>query len=100
MKKLYVGNLAHESSDADLRVAFEAFGEIGSVTLITDRLTGQSRGFGFVEMLNDAEAAAAISGLNGKDLHGRTLNVNEARTDKRSSGGPGRRDQREGGRRW
>jgi RNA recognition motif-containing protein len=76
---IYVGNLLRETTEAELRQAFEAFGQVTSVKIITDRYTGDSRGFGFVEMPNDQEAKSAVSGLNGKDLRGRTLKVNEAR---------------------
>jgi hypothetical protein len=76
---IYVGNLLREATEADLRQAFEAFGQVTSVKIITDRYTGDSRGFGFVEMPNDQEAKSAVSGLNGKDFKGRTLKVNEAR---------------------
>ncbi|MCK4645632.1 MAG: RNA-binding protein [Candidatus Aminicenantes bacterium] len=86
---IYVGNLPREATEEDLRKAFESFGEITSAKIITDRFTGDSRGFGFVEMSNNSEAQAAISGLDGKDLKGRSLKVNEARP---------RRDDRGGGR--
>lgn len=76
---IYVGNLARETTEAELRQAFEAFGQVASAAIIKDKYTGESRGFGFVEMPNAAEAQAAIAGLNGKELGGRTLNVNEAR---------------------
>jgi RNA recognition motif-containing protein len=76
---IYVGNLSYDVTEADLRAAFEAFGTVASVSLITDPYSGQSKGFGFVEMPSAAEAQAAIAGLHGKDLLGRTLNVNEAR---------------------
>jgi len=85
---IYVGNLPREATEDDLREAFEAFGEVTSAKIITDKFTGDSRGFGFVEMSNNSEAQAAISGLDGKDLKGRTLRVNEARP---------RRDNRRGG---
>jgi RNA recognition motif-containing protein len=85
---IYVGNLPREATEDDLRQAFEAFGEVTSAKIITDKFTGDSRGFGFVEMSNSSEAQAAISGLDGKDLKGRTLRVNEARP---------RRDDRRGG---
>ena len=94
---IYVGNVAHESSEDDLRQAFEAFGQVTSVTIIRDKFTGASRGFGFVEMPGNSEAQAAITGLNGTALQGRTLNVNEARPreggrqDRGRSGGGGRR---------
>jgi len=89
---IYVGNLPREATEEDLRKAFEGFGEITSAKIITDRFTGDSRGFGFVEMSNNSEAQAAISGLDGKDLKGRALKVNEARPrrDDRGGGGGGR----------
>jgi len=86
---IYVGNLAREVSEEDLRQAFEAFGEVSTATVIKDKFTGESRGFGFVEMPAKAEAAAAIEGLNAKDLKGRDLNVNEARPRPESGGGRG-----------
>jgi RNA recognition motif-containing protein len=76
---IYVGNLLQDVTEEDLRQAFEAFGQVESVKIIKDKLTGESRGFGFVEMPVKAEAQSAIDGLNGKDLKGQTLNVNEAR---------------------
>jgi len=76
---IYVGNLSYSTDDAGLRAAFEAFGTVSSAQVITDRETGRSRGFGFVEMPDDEEAKAAIAALNGQELDGRTLNVNEAR---------------------
>ena len=89
---IYVGNLAREASEDDLRKAFEAFGEVSSAKVITDKFTGDPRGFGFVEMPNNSEGQAAISGLDGKDLKGRSLRVNEARPrsdDRRGGGGRG-----------
>ena len=77
--KIYVGNLSYASADEDLRKAFEQFGTVDSVDVISDRGTGRSRGFGFVEMGDEAQARAAIEGLNGKELDGRNINVNEAR---------------------
>jgi RNA recognition motif-containing protein len=77
--KLYVGNLPYDVDDNDLQQAFEAFGQVESAVTIKDRYTGDSKGFGFVEMPDSTEAQAAIDGLNGKDFKGRTLNVNEAR---------------------
>jgi len=76
---IYVGNLSHEVTEDDLRQAFEAFGQIDSVAVIKDKFSGESRGFGFVEMPTKAEALSAITDLNGKELKGQTLNVNEAR---------------------
>jgi cold-inducible RNA-binding protein len=77
--KLYVGNMSFDSGETELRKAFEPHGQVSSVTIIMDRDTGRSKGFGFVEMANDEEAKKAIEALNGKDFMGRTLNVNEAR---------------------
>ena len=76
---IYVGNLAYEVGDEDLETAFGEFGEVTSARVISDRYTGRSRGFGFVEMPKSEEAQAAIASMNGKDLKGRALNVNEAR---------------------
>ncbi len=86
-KKLYVGNLAFATTSDDLRDAFSEYGTVSSATVITDRETGRSRGFGFVEMESGAEQA--IEAMNGKELGGRTLNVNEARPreDRRGGGG-------------
>lgn len=78
-KKLYVGNVSYDSTDESLKAAFEQFGAVDSATILKDRETGRSRGFGFVEMSNDEEAQAAIEGMDGKDLDGRELRVNEAR---------------------
>ena len=79
MKKLYVGNLPFSTSDNDLRAMFEPFGEVSSASVVMDRETGRSRGFGFVEMSNDGQASEAINGMNGKNIGGRDLTVNEAR---------------------
>ena len=86
---IYVGNLSHQTAESNLRQAFEGFGEVSRVNIITDKFSGQPKGFGFVEMPAKEQAQAAIAGLNGKELDGRTLNVNEARprTDDRSGGG-------------
>jgi RNA recognition motif-containing protein len=83
---IYVGNLSFDTSEDDLRDAFANFGEVTSAAIITDKYSGKSRGFGFVEMANNAEANAAIAGLNGTELDGRTLNVNEARPRTEGSG--------------
>jgi RNA recognition motif-containing protein len=96
-KKLYVGNLSFSSTEDDVRNHFASYGEVLSVNLITDRETGRLRGFGFVEM-DDAGAAAAIQNLDGKELGGRTLKVNEAQEKPRSGGGGGRGGY--GGGRW
>lgn len=76
---IYVGNLPYSTQEGDLREAFERFGRVDSVHIIMDRETNRSRGYGFVEMSSDAEANAAIEALNGTDMHGRPLRVNEAR---------------------
>lgn len=86
---IYVGNLPREATEDDLRKAFEEFGQVTSAKIITDKFTGDSRGFGFVEMPNSPEAQSAISGLDGKDLKGRALRVNEARPRRDDSGGRG-----------
>jgi len=87
-KKLYVGNLSYSVSNSELEGMFSPYGTVDSASVITDRDTGRSKGFGFVEMENDAEATAAITALNGKEIEGRTLTVNEARP--REEGGRGR----------
>ena len=88
---IFVGNLPFGVSDGDMRQAFEAYGQVASANVILDKFTGKSRGFGFVEMPNDAEAKAAIAGLNNKDLQGRPIRVNEAqpREDRPRGGGGG-----------
>ncbi len=91
-KNLYVGNLPYSTSNSDLERMFEAYGSVKSAQVIMDRETGRSKGFGFVEMVNDQEAQAAIAALNGKDVDGRALTVNEARPreDRGGGGGGGR----------
>ena len=79
MKNLYVGNLPHSTTEADLRSVFEPHGEVERVSIVTDRDTGRSRGFAFVEMTNAGDAEKAIAALNGSELGGRTLTINEAR---------------------
>lgn len=89
---IYAGNLSYTTDNNALRVAFEAFGDVQSASVITDRDTGRSKGFGFVEMADQAQAQAAINGLNGKEIDGRTVTVNEAKprsTERRSGGGGG-----------
>jgi len=86
---LYVGNLSYSTTDADLREAFSAYGTVSSASVIMDRETGRSRGFGFVEMPEDAEAREALAGLAGKDLQGRPLTVNEARPREERGGSRG-----------
>ena len=86
---IYVGNLSRDLSETELKEAFAGFGEVSTCNIIKDKFTGESRGFGFVEMPNKDEAEKAMSMLNGKDLKGRTLKVNEAkaRTDRPRGGG-------------
>jgi len=98
MKNLYVGNLPHSTTEAELRNLFEAHGAVEKITLVTDRDTGRSRGFGFVEMTNANEADKAIAALNGSDLGGRTLTINEAKPKSERSAGGGRRFGGGGGR--
>jgi len=91
---LYVGNLSREVTEEDLRAAFGAFGQVTSAAVIKDKFSGESRGFGFVEMASKEEAEKAIAELNGTDLKGRAISVNEARPktdDRRGGGGGGRR---------
>ena len=90
MKKVYVGNLSYGANESTLRSLFERYGAVKSVNLITDRDTGRSKGFGFVEMPNDAEAQRAITALDGQEIDGRTLKVNEARPKEDRWGGGGR----------
>ncbi len=96
---IYVGNLSRDVTEADLRQAFSAFGQVSTATVIKDKFTSQPRGFGFVEMPNQSEAQSAISGLNGNEFKGRNLTVNEARpkTENRGFGGGRDRDRRSGG---
>ena len=95
---IYVGNLSHDVTDEDLRQEFETFGQVESATVIKDKFSGESRGFGFVEMPSKEEAAAAISGLEERELKGRKINVNEAKPRPAGRGGGGRGDSRRGGR--
>jgi RNA recognition motif-containing protein len=95
--KLYVGNLSFNTSETQLRETFSAFGDVSSAALVMDRDTGRPRGFGFVEFSNDDHARAAINGLNGKNVDGRDLTVNEAKP-RESGGGGGRGGSRGGGR--
>lgn len=88
-KKLYVGNLSYSVSDSDLERLFAAHGSVRSAQVIVDRDTGRSKGFGFVEMSNDQEAQAAIDALNGTEIEGRALTVNEARPKEGGGGGRG-----------
>jgi cold-inducible RNA-binding protein len=90
MKNIFVGNLNFGATEAEVRSLFEAYGSVERVSIITDRDTGQARGFGFVEMSVSADADRAISELNGRELDGRALNVNEARPKSEGGGGGGR----------
>ena len=105
MKNLFVGNMSFQTTEADLTALFQPFGQVGRVHIATDRETGRARGFAFVEMPNDAEAANAMAALDGKALGGRNLKVNEARPKadrprigggNRTGGGPGGRGGRGG----
>ncbi len=105
--KIYVGNLSFEANDQDLKDAFAAHGQVETATIVKDTFSGRSRGFGFVEMPNETEARAAISQLNGKELKGRAVKVNEATSKSdgrkgegggRGRGGPDRGRQGRGGR--
>lgn len=87
--RLYVGNLSYDTGDAELRAAFDACGNVVSATVVTDRETGRSRGFGFVELGSNAEAQNAIQTMNGASLDGRSLTVNEARERTQGGGGGG-----------
>jgi cold-inducible RNA-binding protein len=94
---IYVGNLAYEANEDDLRQAFESFGQVISATIIKDKYGSQSKGFGFVEMPSKTEAQSAIDRLNGTDLKGKTLNVNEARSRVEYRGGRGNQGGRRSG---
>jgi len=98
VKNIFVGNLSFNTSEDELRQLFEPFGQVERVSILTDRDTGRSRGFGFVEMANNDEGEKAISTLNGSQVGGRTLNVNEARPKAERSGGGGRDRGDRGGR--
>lgn len=96
-KKLYVGNLSYNTTEDDLQQLFAEYGTVASVAIITDRDTGRSRGFGFVEMEGNQAAQAAIDGLNGMEFGGRNLTVNEARPPRERSGGDRYGDRGRGG---
>ena len=89
MKNIFVGNLSFTATEDGVRSMFEAYGSVDRVSIVTDRDTGQPKGFGFVEMTNDAEAEKAITELNGTELNGRALTINEARPKTERSGGGG-----------
>lgn len=104
MTNIFVGNLSYQTTQQDLDAAFTAYGTVERVNIVTDRDSGQPRGFAFIEMTNPSEARTAIDQLNGSDLHGRTLNVNEARPKPEKTFGAGRRPSFSGnkgrGSRW
>ena len=89
MKNIFVGNLSFNTNEDELRQAFEGYGQVDRVSILTDRDTGRSRGFGFVEMANDEDGQKAITALNGSSIGGRTINVNEARPKAERGGGGG-----------
>jgi cold-inducible RNA-binding protein len=93
VKNIFVGNLSFNTSEDELRQAFEAFGQVDRVSILTDRETGRSRGFAFVEMANTEEGDKAIAGLNGSQIGGRTINVNEAKPKGERAGAGGGRDR-------
>lgn len=99
-KKLYVGSLPYSTTEEEIRELFEAFGPIESVRIITDKFTGMSKGFAFVEMANPDDARKAVEGMNGKQLNGRTLIVNEARPEQRRERSFSQEGGRGGGDRW
>ena len=100
MSKIYVGNCSFDITEQQLRDIFSAYGEVNSVSVITDRDTGRPRGFAFIEMSNHAQAQAAIKGVNGTQHGGRTLNVNEAKPKTNGGGGGGGGFGGRGGQRW
>ena len=93
MKNIFVGNLSFNTGEDELRQLFETYGQVDRVSILTDRETGRSRGFGFVEMTNAEEGDKAIAALNGSQFGGRTINVNEARPKAERAGGGGGRDR-------
>jgi cold-inducible RNA-binding protein len=98
MKNIFVGNLSFGSTEDSIRALFEQYGTVDRVSVITDRDTGRAKGFGFVEMSNDSEADQAINALNGRELDGRNLTINEARPkEERGGGGGGFRQRGAGG---
>ena len=98
MKNLYVGNLPHSTTEAELRNLFQPYGEVEKVSVVTDRETGRARGFAFVEMTNSGEAEKAVAALNGTELGGRALKINEAKPKTDRPGGGGQRFGGGGGR--
>ena len=100
MKNIFVGNLSYSATEDSIRSLFESYGAVERVSIVTDRDSGQPRGFGFVEMSSDADADKAIAELNGRELGGRALNINEARPKTERSGGGGGRSGGFSKRRW
>ena len=102
VKNIFVGNLSFDATESAVRAMFEEFGTVNRVNLVTDRDTGKARGFGFVEMSNDSEGNKAIAAINGRNMDGRALNVNEAKPKENRGGGGGYRGGNGGGRqnRW
>ena len=98
MKNIFVGNLSFNTNEDEVRQLFESYGQVDRVSIMTDRDTGRSRGFGFVEMTNNEDGEKAIAGLNGSQLGGRTINVNEARPKAERVGGGGGGGRERGGR--
>ncbi|HEY0008652.1 MAG TPA: RNA-binding protein [Tepidisphaeraceae bacterium] len=96
-RKLYVGNLSYNTDSSELQELFSAFGQVQSAEVIADRETGRSKGFGFIEMSTEEEAQAAVNGMNGKEIGGRSLTVNEARPKENRTGGGGGGGGRSGG---
>ncbi len=97
MKNIFVGNLSYDATEHGLRALFEQYGAVDRVSIVTDRDTGRAKGFGFVEMSSNSEAEQAIAGLNGRDMDGRPLNVNEARPREERGGFGNGGGQRRGG---
>jgi cold-inducible RNA-binding protein len=98
VKNIFVGNLSFNTNEDELRQIFESYGQVDRVSILTDRDTGRSRGFGFVEMASNEDGDKAIAALNGSQLGGRTINVNEARPKAERGGGGGGRERERGGR--
>ena len=94
MKNIFVGNLSFDATEASVRSLFETYGAVSRVNVVTDRETGRARGFGFVEMGDDGEGQKAITGLNGRQLDGRALTINEAKPKEDRSGGGQRQNSR------
>jgi cold-inducible RNA-binding protein len=97
---IYIGNMSFDTTEDQLREAFEGFGEVSTVNIIKDKYTGEPRGFAFVEMSGKDEAIAAIAGLNGQEMNGRELNVNEAKPRPQGGGGNRNSGNRDGGNRY